>query len=254
MSSTMEIRDLCTGRQNIRDIWESDFEKNHEIFANEVALSIASKVLEDLRNTLSNPYKKPISFEMRLINNISFDITKNSSAKEIIRLAQSSQKLPPFKEWLEKFSAEKKESDRPYIYEDNKGIDLKYFQELMAIVGRLAEKKLNEEFDRFKSNSKHKDLQFKVDWYRKEDQQFSSPSDCFRDNCLRIELWFNKEAVLLQKIGKNSVVIEQNRIKQQELRHIRTRNNILLSIAAVIFVFVIHQSGIITLLASRDMR
>jgi hypothetical protein len=178
------------------------------------------------------------------VSNISLEIVKNRSAKKILSLTEGSEELPPFNEWLTKFSVEQKQSEQHYFEENLRGIDREYFEELMAIVGRLAERKLNEIFSEFTSHSEHKDLQFKVEWYRKSDQQFSNPSD-FRDNCLRIELWFNEKAIPKQSEEKSSAVIKQHRIRQKELQNLRTRNNIIVAMVVVIIGLMILKSGIV---------
>lgn len=175
---------------------------------------------------------------------MSLEIIRSRTAKKIINLTEGSKELPPFNEWLAKFSAEQKQSDPHYFEENLRGIDREYFEELMAIVGRLAEKKLNQIFSDFTSNSEHKDLQFKIEWYRKADHQFSNPSN-FRDNCLRIELWFNEKVYLKQIREKSPAVIEQNRVRQKELQNIRTRNTFLIAMVVVFIGLMIFKSGII---------
>lgn len=238
----LEIKALSIDRQNQRISWESNFEKNHVFFADYIALGIAKHAIEELGNTLKDPYKKTICFKRRSISNISLEITKNSAAKAIINFAQDGKELPPFNAWLTKFSGQEKQSDHLYLDDTERNVDHQYFEELMAIVGRLAESKLREVLRNFKS--KYADLQFKVEWYRQSDQQISSPSD-FRDNCLRIELWFN-ETIIPKKIEqKSSTSIEQHRVKQNELKRIRTRNNILAVIVVVFIGFMLLKAGVI---------
>jgi hypothetical protein len=241
----LDIRDFIAERQKTRaSSWELNFEKNHKTFAKNIACGIAKQVIKELGNTIKDPYQQPISSKNKFVSNVSLEIIKSRTAKKIISFTEGSEELPPFNEWLAKFSVEQKQSDQHYFEENLRGVDRKYFEELMAIVGRVAEKKLNEIFSEFTSNSEHKDLQFKVEWYRKSDQQFSNPSD-FRDNCLRIELWFNEKAIPRQIEEKSSAVIEQHRIRQKELQNLRTRNNIIVAMVVVIIGLMILKSGII---------
>jgi hypothetical protein len=239
----LNIRACISERQKITSSWESDFEKNHTAFAENVACGIAKQFIEKLINTIKDPYQKPIDSKNRLVSDISLEITKSRIAKKILRFIEGNNELPPFNDWLTKFSADEKQLDL-YSIEENKKIDRKYFIELMAIVGQLAEKKLSERFSEFTANSEHQNLQFKVEWYQKSDQQLSNPSD-FRDNCLRIELWFNEKAILKLIEEKSPAIIEEHRIKLKERRYVRMRNNIIVAVVVVIIGLVILKSGII---------
>lgn len=240
----LDVENFIAERQETRTLsWESNFEKNHKTFAENIACGIAKQVIEELGNTIKDPYNQPIGSKNKFVSNVSLEIIKSRTAKKIINLTEGSEELPPFNEWLAKFSTEQKQSDQHYFEENLRGVDREYFEELMAIVGRLADKKLNQIFSEFTSNSEHKDLQFKIEWYRKSDQQFSNPSD-FRDNCLRIELWFN-EKIISKQAEKSSAVIEQHRVRQKELQNIRIGNNILVAMVVVIIGLMILRSGII---------
>lgn len=242
---SLEISNLIDERQKTRtSSWESDFEKNHKTFAINLAYGIAQEIIAEFGTKLNDPYKRPITSKNKFVSNVSLEIIRSSSAKKIINFIQGSDELPPFNEWLAKFGVEQKESDHHYFEESPRGVDREYFEELMAIVGRLAEKKLREIFSEFTSNPKHKDLQFMVEWYRKSDQQFSNPSD-FRDNCLRVELWFNEKIIPRRIEETSSTAIEQHRITQKKLQNIRTRNNIVVALVVVIIGLMILKSGII---------
>lgn len=240
---TLEVADISIARQTRRNLWERDFEENHRPFADDLALGIARHVIEELGNALKDPYKRTISFKKKLISNISLDLTKSRTANEIINFAQTGKELPPFNEWLTKFSTQQKQSE-PYFDKREKDVDQQYFENLMAIVGDLAKIKLDEVLHHFRSENKHKDLQFKVEWFRREEQQFSSSSG-FMDNCLLIELWFDDKVFPRGVEEKSSTTIEQHRVKQQKLQQIRMRNNIIAAMVVVIIGLLFLKSGVI---------
>lgn len=205
----LEISHLINERITTRaNTWEAAFEINHKIFAENVATGIAKHVLEELANRLKDPYKKAITPKNKLVFCLSLDITRGAHAKELIRFVQNSPELPPFNEWMKKFTPVEKQSNHPCFYPDDetiKGAEKEYFRKLMAIVGRLAKTNLDELFDAYKLKPQHQDLQYRVQWVRQADQTFSNPSD-FIDNCLKIELWVNSETSLQPFSTQNSII------------------------------------------------
>jgi hypothetical protein len=240
---TLDISNFIIEREKTRSTWESDFENNHISFAENLANGIAKQVIENFGNRIKDPYKQSIFSKKKFVSNIPLEFVRSHTAKDIIRFTEGCEKLPPFNEWLTKFSIDQKKSEH-HFEENLRGIDREYFEELMAIVGRLAEKKLNEIFSELTSNFENKDLQYKVIWYRQTDQQFSNPSD-FRDNYLSIELWFNEKTIPQQIGEKGSKAIEQHRFRQKQLNHIRMRNNIIITVIIVILVLMSLKSGIL---------
>lgn len=238
-------------RLSQQKIWEKRFEENHEAFAESVVLGIAGQIIKEFSSALQDPYNMPISSKNKITKNISFDITKSSAAKKLIELAKLEASLPPFKLWLNKFSGENKEEEPQFSsFEIGGSRGHKYFEDLMAIVGRLAETKLQSVFKNLQSQLENKDLDFTVQWYRKDDQQFSNPSN-FRDNCLRIEIWSKRvtDLEVTPNAENGSNVISLNRIKQKELQSTRTRNNILLAITVLIIGVFILKSGVLEILS-----
>jgi hypothetical protein len=126
-----------------KDMWDIDFEKNHRMFAQEIAKNIVATVSNSLIETKDLSKDRTLYFPL--------DLNKNSQTKlEVIRLAKSYITLSPFKEWVRYASPSITEEARGYLY--NK----------MDIVGHLVSQKCNKLFQQIATNQSHPNCQFKA--------------------------------------------------------------------------------------------
>lgn len=161
--------------------WSSDYDKNFKTFAENIALSIVKKALYNLAETNNSKHKSTTI--------ISFEITKSQNAKIMSQLLDGCEVLPPFKEWLNKFSAKPLDQD-PNDFDND-----------MAVIGDLATTNV------FALLRKHQSItpnfQFTATWYPKKYKQFVSLSEA-KVNTLSIELWFQEKAIVKKENFFNS--------------------------------------------------
>lgn len=228
-------------RQHTRETyWETEFEKNHNKYAKALADQIARQSLEKFDSMIKDPYK--ISLTQRKWKfSVSLEITDQRAAKTLKKLMNGCQSFAPFQEWLDSFSVDPAISDELFeenSYHRSRVIDKSYFEEMMALVGQITEKRLGEIFTDYQkiTDVLRDHFRYSVKWYRRADHRFSNPSD-FRDNELRIELWLvdMKEEKSVQL--KKPPILEQHRIKQHQLKNTRSICNHL-STAGMIVVMI----------------
>ena len=141
-----------------------------------------------------------------LMTYFSFEIVKSKEAIALKELAKDKADLPPFKEWIERFSDSNikkgleidnfKSSIRTPKLE--KGIDREYFQEMMALVGRSVETQLKILFKGITSQPNNACLRIEVIWNRKADKLISN-SSCFRDKGIDVKIWVEEHEKKQQK-------------------------------------------------------
>lgn len=218
----LKISQSVALRQETRAEWEQDFETNHRAFAEELANGIAAELIQKLGDTLKDPFKKPIADKNRLVSEISLRIATQSSAQQIKGFVQKSGQLPPFKAWLETFSDDKNKSADQWNYNCRSKFDIHYFADLMGVIGNLAKEKLSELFTEFKSSDpEHKDLLFRVEWYRRSEQEcgsLSSKSSGGIEDALRVELWLSREDVFSDQTEKPKTAVQKYRMKQLQIK------------------------------------
>jgi len=229
--------------------WERNFEINHKAFAEQIAVSIASKIIKDLGSYIKDPYNTPLSPKNKMETFVSFEIWGSKKANQIKELAQEAAKLQPFGEWIEHFGKEQQANLKKYEHRQDEDsslnnfskVDKKYFAEMMAIVGKIVENRLNTLLKEFASNEENSSIQFKVIWFQKSAQALSNPSN-FNDNYISVESWIKNEEDLLQPVKNTS--IDLHRKEQKALQNKRTELIVILSIAFFFSAIFSKQSDI----------
>lgn len=187
---TFDPDDLIVDSQKMRAQWDREFEKNYRGFARCLAIGIAGTVIRQLENILNDHFQKVPSQSDKFQFSVSLDITSCSGAKRMMELMEEN-KLAPFNDWLYRFS--NIEQGTAYVYkvqELNVYYDRAYFQERMAIVGRLIEETLSSEFYSYSKVPRNKNLEFRVKWQQPTNGFFSrSGAFCGSDNTLYVHSW-----------------------------------------------------------------
>jgi hypothetical protein len=227
-----------------KTLWESDFDKNYQTFAQCIADGIAKEVFEKIEATFKDPYVQLPNKNNTLSNNFSFEIVRPDVMKQISKLAGESAKLAPFNEWVQRFSIQNQklgEDDYRLISsfgkfaeekkgEEKKGIDREYFQDMMAIVGRLVQTKLSQLFGQFSLQSGNSNLKLNVVWYRKADQLIGDSSN-FKDNSICVTVWLEDKKTVLNEVSQSLV---RNTIEKQRETRRRTQNINRITFAVVV--------------------
>jgi hypothetical protein len=236
------------GNANRRVVWEQELTNFHLKYAEGLVQGIAQNLKKELEDHISNPFKCPVSSDRKFIKYISLDITNYKTAKKLLGFYSPKEK--PFQEWLAQFSIEPAKSEN--IYERNerpRGTDVGYFQDLMSIVGEVAEQKLKMLLSDYQSKSDIENLQISVKWI--SPYQIQSGSSNPRSNSLCVEVWFNAKAIMDKEIRKHSAstviegrvtkqkqtLIDQQIIKQNKLKWRKTLCET--AIPAAIFVVIV---------------
>lgn len=141
-------------REEILSRWDDEFEHNHELVAQRIAESIGQEILKEIGEYFSDPYSPLVLEPLKL--SYSFEIDTPSQAAKIKQwVGEREATLAPFKEWFDKFTDE-----------NEKNINVEYFQEKFARIGRILEGAIKAQLATFSSNPENRELEYKVQWHR----------------------------------------------------------------------------------------
>lgn len=233
-----------------RNLWEKEFDKNHKTFAKKISEGIAKQIFENIEATLKDPYIQLPNKNNTLLNYFSLEIVKPSIAKKILEWSQESSNLPPFNEWIQRFTNENQKISEDEISlssgpfrrtEKEKGIDREYFQDMMSIVGRIVETNLSEMFLNFHLQPGNLSLKFKVTWHRTDDQFLSNPSGYSYDNSIGVEVWMedkkSSQTQAIQSMASNTIELNrESRRKMQKNKYIFQIAGTVALIAVIVYM------------------
>lgn len=232
---TYDVKTFLNTRQAARNAWESDFGTNYKILAEGLAVGIAKQVIEKFGEVIQNPYKVSVNVELKVTSTVCLDITKSTHAQEVTKLATIGAALPPFNEWLSRFSIKQIDPEYPHYETRDVEIDKEYFLDLMSIVGELVEKRLKEHLRDFKAKPEHARIQFYASWIRKADSQFSSFFG--KDNSIRVELWLEKDSEPAP--ARSPLVIEHQRKIRLERGQLTRCAQVIIAVIIAIVGFIL---------------
>lgn len=246
-STPLNISNALIYRSNERkENWENSFEKNREAFSRKVSEGIMGNVILKLEETFKDCYRQVPSKTVPLTTNFSFEIVTSKGASALKELVKEGAELPPFKEWIERFSLPNQKigadidltsnfssSSLIQFPEKEKGIDREYFQEMMALVGQSVEIQLKKLIQELTSLPQNSSLKAEVVWHRNADQLISNISNS-KDNSIDVKIWVEdraiKELEAITSIGSHALM------NQREIRRKNQFCKQTLRIAGVVFI------------------
>jgi len=205
------IRDGLEMRKMQREsVWETDLKKNTEKVAKIIATSISTEIIKLLEETFNDAFLK-IPEEATLLNlNYEFDITKPLNVKKLVQLSGNTE-LAPFKEWFARlqadFVSEEATSSSTQINSKNHGeIDVDYFRDRMADVGKFAVMQLKKNLAEFQSIPINSALQFSANWLGVEDGFVTST----RVDRITISLWIDPESEIETETASTPIASDKS--------------------------------------------
>lgn len=219
----VDIKHASIQREELKASWDASFKKNCDKFTDALASNIAKRLLDQFRDQIRDPYRRKVNFENKFKKQIFFNLADDKSLAILTEFKGDDNNLPPFSEWLSKFS------EKAPIYD----LDTEYFEARMAKVTKIVSEKIQEILTDYTLARENRDLKFKVSYQTTEKPEFSKASS-FAANKILFDLWIDEPAPPLES-EPSSGLIERYKISRF------CSSNLKKTVLAVFFVAILME-------------